>query len=227
MTLRHVGSWEINTKMFRVVNGQSDLRSISRLCLAARTPAVCICDGRLVSGRTIWLDDTSTKPTSRSQPLLPLSNRTRYYPFAIWSEISSAIQGFKDYSTTRVVLDEGLGLELSTFGRLLKMRPGVCDEHEIVHRLANNLWFWQTDFVRDERGSLVRRNSISTEEDLRALALRTKPHSNPWFYLSPRLYTLGQDAFDNAPEVVEEIPHYLKRILDAKEEACASMLQLT
>ena len=36
------------------------------------------------------------------------------------------------------------------------------------------------------------------EEDLSAMALRTKPHTNPWLYLSPRLCALGQDAFDDA-----------------------------
>ena len=45
-----------------------------------------------------------------------------YYPFrselpAIWSDISSAIHGFKDHRSTRVVLDEGLGFELSNFCR--------------------------------------------------------------------------------------------------------------
>ena len=29
----------------------------------------------------------------------------------------------------------------------------------------------------------------SAEEDLMALALRTKPHTNSWLYLSPRLLT--------------------------------------
>ena len=67
-----------------------------------------------------------------------------YYPLrsefaAIWSDISDAIQGFNDPRTTRVVLDEGLGLEPSKFGRLLKMGLGVGDEHRLVQRLANNL----------------------------------------------------------------------------------------
>ena len=67
-----------------------------------------------------------------------------YYPLrselpAIWSDISDAIQGFNDHRTTRVVLDEGLGLEFSNFGRVLKIRPGVGVEHRLVQRLANNL----------------------------------------------------------------------------------------
>ena len=32
-----------------------------------------------------------------------------------------AIQAFKDHSKMQIVLDKGLGLELSNFGRLLKM----------------------------------------------------------------------------------------------------------
>ena len=77
----------------------------------------------------------------------------------------------------------------------------------------------RTDYVRDEGGNLVRRNTLSTEEDLKAMALRTKPHTNLWLYLSPRLCALGQDAFDHAPVVVREIHHYLQRILDVRDQA--------
>ena len=79
------------------------------------------------------------------------------------------------------------------------------DEHRLVQRLANNLWFRQTDYVRYEQEDLVRRSALSTEEDLKAKALTTKPHTNPWLYLSPRLCAFGQDAFDGAPAVVREI----------------------
>ena len=107
---------------------------------------------------------------------------------------------------TRVVLDDGLGLELSNFGRLLKMRPGVGDEHRLVQRLASNLCFRQTDYVRDKKGNLVRRNALSAEENLKAMALRIKPHTNPWFYLSPRLCPLGQAAFGSAQAVKRDPP---------------------
>ena len=65
--------------------------------------------------------------------IIPAPNRmvnpNNYYPPrselpAIWGDISNAIQGFKDCSTTLVVLDEVVGLELSNFARLLKLRPG-------------------------------------------------------------------------------------------------------
>ena len=39
-------------------------------------------------------------------------------------------------------------------------------------------------------------------------------------YISPR------HAFDDAPAMVREIHQYLKRILDKRKEACATMLQL-
>ena len=129
---------------------------------------------------------------------------------AIWSDISNASQGFKDHSTTRIVLDEGSRKELSSFGRPLKMRP---DEHQLVQRLANNLWFRQTYYVRSERGDL---NALSTKEDLKAMALRTKAHTNLWLYQSPRLCALDQDAFDDAPVVVREIHRFLKKILTRK-----------
>ena len=56
----------------------------------------------LVEGR---FEDVIPAPNQQVDPY-------RYYPFrselpAVWSDISSAIQGFKDHSMTRVVLDEG------------------------------------------------------------------------------------------------------------------------
>ena len=72
----------------------------------------------------------------------------------------------------------------------------------------------------------MRRFALSTEEDIKAMTLRTKPHTNLWLYLSPRLCRLGPDAFDGAPAVVREIHQYLKKKLDAKEQAGATMLQL-
>ena len=74
----------------------------------------------------------------------------------------------------------------------MKMRPGVGDEHRLEQRLGNKSWFWQTDYVRDERGNLVRRKALSTEEDLKAMALRTKPYANLWLYLSPRRPISGE-----------------------------------
>ena len=121
--------------------------------------------------------------------IIPAPNRTvdpnNYYSPrselpAVWADISNAIQGFKDCSTNRVVLDEVLGLELSKFVMLLKLRPG------------NDLWFRLMDYAENEQGRTVRKNMTSAEEDLMALALRTKPHTNSWLYLSPRLCTLGK-----------------------------------
>ena len=79
-------------------------------------------------------------------------DRNMYYPFRSELpvrrlDISNAIQGFKDDSTTRIVLNEGLGLELSNFGRLLKKRPMVSDEHRWRNSWqTNNLWFRQTKY---------------------------------------------------------------------------------
>ena len=121
--------------------------------------------------------------------ILPLPNKivdpNNYYPPrselpAIWADNSNAIQGFKDCSTTQLLLDEVLGLELSNFARLLKLRPGVVDDHLLVQQVANDLWFRQMDYARNEQGRTVRRKMTSAEEDLMALALRTKPHANSW-----------------------------------------------
>ena len=91
---------------------------------------------------------------------------------------------------------------------------------------TNNLWYRQTDYIRKEGGTIVRRNATSTEEYLGAMGLRTKPDANPWLYLSPLLCTLGQDAFDHAPAVIRVIYQHLKATLDAREEAGANIIQL-
>ena len=167
--------------------------------------------------------------------IIPAPNRimdpNNYYPPrselpAIWADISNVIQGFKDCSTTRLVLDEVLGLELSNFARLLELRPGVDDDHLLVQQVANDLWFRQMDYARNEPGRTVRRNMTSAEEDLMALALRTKPHTNAWSCLSPRVCTLGEDAFEHAPAVINEIHIYLKNLFNERELAGGMMLQL-
>ena len=124
------------------------------------------------------------------------------------------------------MLDEVLGLELSNFARLLKLRPGVDDDHLLVQQVADDLWFRQMDHAESEQGRTVRKNMTSAEEDLMARALRAKPHNNIWLYLSPRLCTLGEDAFEHAPAVIKEIHMYLKNLFDARELAGGMMLKL-
>ena len=171
----------------------------------------------------------------RFSVIIPAPNRTvdpnNYYPCrpelpAIWADISNAIQVFKDCSTTRLALDEVLGSELFNFARFLKLRPGVDDDHLLVQQVANDLWFRQMDHAENEQGRTVRKNMTSTEEDLMALALRTKPHPNAWLYLSPRLCTLGEDAFEHAPAVIKELHAYLKHLFNERELAGGMMLQL-
>ena len=167
--------------------------------------------------------------------IIPAPNRVvdpdNYYPSrsqlpAVWADISNAIQGLRDCSTTRLVLDEVLGLELSNFARLLKLRPGVDDDHLLVQQVADDLWFRQMDHAENEQGRMIRKNMTSAEEDLMAMALRTKPHNNVWLYLSPRLCTLGEDAFEHAPAIIKEIHVYLKNLFDARELAGGKMLKL-
>ena len=73
----------------------------------------------------------TTIAEGRFNVIIPAPNRVvdpdNYYPSrselpAAWADISNAIQGLKDCSTTRLVLDEVLGLELSNFARLLKVK---------------------------------------------------------------------------------------------------------
>ena len=136
----------------------------------------------------------TTLAEGRLSVIIPAPSRVvdpnNYYPLrfklpAVWADISNAILGFQGCSTTRLVLDEVLGLELSNFARLLKLRAGVDDDHLLVQQVANDLWFRQMDYARNEQGRTVRRNMTSAEEDLMALALRTKPRTNSWLCLSP------------------------------------------
>ena len=124
------------------------------------------------------------------------------------------------------MLDEVLGLELSNFVRLLKLRPCVDDDHLLVQQLADDLWFRQMDHAENEQQRTVRKNMTSAEEDLMALALRTKPHTNAWLYLSPRLCTLEKYAFEHAPAVIKEMHACLKNLLNERELAGGMMLQL-
>ena len=177
----------------------------------------------------------TTIAEGRFNVIIPAPNRVvdpdNYYPSrpelpAVWADISNAIQGLRDCSTTRLTLDEVLGLELSNLARLLKLRPGVDDDHLLVQQVADDLWFRQMDHAENEQGRIVRKNMTSAEEDLMAMALRTKPHNNVWLYLSPRLCTLGEDAFEHAPAVIKEIHVYLKNLFDARELAGGMMLKL-
>ena len=177
----------------------------------------------------------TTIAEGRFNVIIPAPNRVvdpdNYYPSrselpAVWADISNAIQELRDCSTTRLVLDEVLGLELSNFARLLKLRPGVDDDHLLVQQVADDLWFRQMDQAENEQGMTVRKNMTAAEEDLMAMALRTKPHNNIWLYLSPRLCTLGEDAFEHAPAVIKEIHVYLKNLFDARELTGGMMLKL-
>ena len=59
---------------------------------------------------------------------------------AVWSHISIAMIGFKDHSLHMLVLDEVLGLELSTnFSRQLKLKPGIDDDHRVIIAMSNDL----------------------------------------------------------------------------------------
>ena len=110
--------------------------------------------------------------------------------------------------------------------QLLKIRPGVDDDHLLVQQTANDLCFGQMNYARNEQGRTVRRNMISAEEDLMALALRTKPHTNAWLCLSPRVCILGEHAFEHVPPVIKEIHACLKNLFNERELAGGMMLQL-
>ena len=109
---------------------------------------------------------------------------------------------------------------------VVKLRPGTDENHVLVHQMANDLWFRQINYVTNAQERIDRRNLTSLEEDLMALALRTKPHTNSWLYLSPRLCILGENAFEHSPAVIKEIHVHLKNLLIERELPGGKMLQL-
>ena len=65
--------------------------------------------------------------------------------------------GFRGHSKTRVVLDEVRGLNLSSFARLLKLRPGVNDD----------LYWYSRWWMTSGSGKwILRRNNGQTESDI-------------------------------------------------------------
>ena len=108
----------------------------------------------------------TTLAEGRFNVILPAPNRmvdpNNYYSPrlglpAIWADISIVIQGIKDCSTIRLVLDEVLGLELSNFVSLMKLRPGVDEDYLLVQQVANDLWFRQMDHAENQQGRRVRK----------------------------------------------------------------------
>ena len=89
-------------------------------------------------------------------------------------------------------MDEVLELELSNFARLLRLRPAVDDNHVLVQEVvqADGLYKGCTRKDGQKESDIIRRGPHGT-------GLRTKPHTNSWLYVSPRVCTLGEDAFEH------------------------------
>ena len=126
------------------------------------------------------------------------------------------MRGFKDHALNMLVLDEVLGLELSNFGRQLKLKPGIDDDHRVVTAMSNDLWFRAME-VTGEKAR--RKNSQETRAHLEAMVLRTKPEANQWLQLSPRVAALGADAFEQGPIMMKKIHAYLLKEVNIAENA--------
>ena len=132
---------------------------------------------------------------------------------ALWSDISNAIRGLRNHALHIIVLDEILVLELSSFSRQLKLKPGIDDDHRKIVAMSNDLWFRGMK-VKEERER--RKNSKETRAHLEAMVLRTKPDANKWFHLTPRIAALGADASERGPVMIRRIHAYLiKEFLQA------------
>ena len=111
---------------------------------------------------------------------------------AVWSDSSNSMRGFKDHSLNMLVLNEMLGLELSNFSRQLKLKPGTDDDHQVIVRMSNVLWFRGME-IKEEGEK--RQNSKEMKAHLEAMILRTKPEASKWLLLTPQIAALGMDAF--------------------------------
>ena len=107
---------------------------------------------------------------------------------AVWSDISNAMRGFKDHGLHMLVLVEVLGLELSNFSRQLKLKPGIDDAHRVIAAMSNDLWFRAMEVTGE---NTRRKISLETRAHLEAMVLRTKPETNQWLHLNPRVAALG------------------------------------
>ena len=135
---------------------------------------------------------------------------------AVWSDISNAMRGFKNYSLHMLVLDEVVGLELSNFSRQLKLKPGIGDDHRVIVAMSNDLWFRGMEV--EEEGER-RKNSKETRAHLEAMVLRTKPEANQWLHLTPRVAALGADAFERGPAMIRKIHAYQVKEVSLAENA--------
>ena len=125
---------------------------------------------------------------------------------AVWSDISNAMRGLKDYALHMLVLDEVLVLELSNFSRQLKLKPAM----------SNDLWFRAMEVAGEDTR---RKNSLETRAHLEAMVLRTKPEANQWLHLNPRVAALGADAFEQGPVMITKIHAYLLKEVNLAENA--------
>ena len=135
---------------------------------------------------------------------------------AMWSDISNAMRGVKDHALYMLVLDEGLGMELSYFSRQLKLKPGIDDDHRVVIAMSNDLWFRAMELTSE---NTRRKNSQETRAQLEAMVLRTKPEANKRLHLSPRVAALCADAFEQGPVMITEIQAYLLKEVNLAENA--------
>ena len=122
---------------------------------------------------------------------------------AVWSDISKDMRGFKDHSIHILVLDEVLGMELSSFSRQLKLKPGIDKDHQVIVGMLHDLWFRGMQFDGEERPKM--QNAKETNAHLEAMVLRTKPEAKKWLHLTPRIASLGLDAFERGPTMITKI----------------------
>ena len=81
---------------------------------------------------------------------------------AVWSDISIAMRRFKGQSLYMLVLDEVLGLKLSNLSRLLILKPGIYDDHQVIVGMSIDLWFKGMEIKEEgEKGKSPKKRKLT------------------------------------------------------------------
>ena len=104
------------------------------------------------------------------------------------------MRGFNDHSKNMLVVDKVLGL--------LKLKPGINDDHRVIEAMSNDLWFRVME-IKEEAEK--RQNYKGTKAHLEVIVLRTKAETNKWLHLTPRVAALGVDNFERGPAMIRRI----------------------
>ena len=143
---------------------------------------------------------------------------------AAWADVSHALRGFYELADILIVLDEVLLLEISNFGRQLKLSPIMRDDHPVVAHLTTSLWFRDMELTitsstsRSRGPNNERKNVAASEKQLESMVHRLAQEGGKWPFLTPRLENATGKRREDAPLLVKQIWDFLEEQLGKAEE---------